>query len=294
MQSGKFDASELIGETIGGTYEVLSFIESGGMSNVFKAKHKFLDRHCVLKIMLPDSQNPTSMTRFKREAKIVSRLNHPNICSVYEYLLDKSGHPVIVMEFLDGIALDRLLDASEFLSPVDSVYISMSILRALGYAHKLDIIHRDIKPGNVMVLGDPDENYDVKLLDFGIAKSLDPKSLSIQLTRTGEVFGTPLYLSPEQCLEQEIDNRSDIYAMGCFLYTILTGSPPFLNPNPVEVMKMHLSNPIDFSETNIAPSLQEVILKATGKKKDDRYQNAEEMFIALSKNEFCRKEISFE
>lgn len=283
------EAVQLVGETIGGVYEIESLIAPGGMSNVYKGKHKHLGKEYAIKVLLKDAtDDPILMARFKREAKLVSKLNHPNICAIIEYLVDSSGIPIIVMEYLDGCSLDITIEHNEFLSPVDTVKICMSICKALSFAHELGVVHRDIKPANVILLGDIDGKYDVKLVDFGIAKTLNHNTMSTKLTRTGEVFGTPLYLSPEQCLDQPIDHRSDIYSLGCMMYTMLSGWPPFIDVNPIEVMKMHLSTPIDFEETPIKRSLAEIIIKATDKKQENRYQSADEFYEALRANEFCR------
>ena len=254
-------------------YELDHLIARGGMAEVYRARDRLLDRPVALKILFPElSIDRTFVERFKREAQAAANLSHPNIVPVFDWGED-SGTYFIVMEYVDGRALSTILKAAGTLPPERAAEIGAAVAAALGYAHKNRVIHRDVKPGNVLIT---DESQ-VKVTDFGIARALNTEE---SLTQTGAVMGTATYFSPEQAEGIGVDARSDIYSLGVVLFEMVTGRPPFTGDTPVAVASKHVRDrPPAPREINpsIPPTFEAIILKAMSKDPAHRYQTAEEL-----------------
>lgn len=277
--------AELIGTRIADHYQILSLVGMGGMSAVYKAKHELLDKIVAIKLLHQHLVTQVgSLKRFQQEAKAVSHLSHPNIVGVHEFGILNEGQPYLIMDYLQGESLaDRLRSQGPI--PADkAVEIFVQICDALAHAHHKGIIHRDMKPSNVMLVKHGESNDFVKLVDFGIAKLMPHAELEGQrLTATGEVFGSPVYMSPEQCMGQPLDVRSDIYSMGCVMYETLCGQPPYIGQNIMETMYMRLSErPAAFvAELRVPPQLEEIIFMTLAQDPVDRHQNMKELLDAL-------------
>ncbi|WP_300681701.1 Stk1 family PASTA domain-containing Ser/Thr kinase [Nocardioides sp.] len=263
---------------LGGRYELDGVVGRGGMAEVYRARDIRLDRIVAIKTLRADlARDQIFQARFRREAQSAASLNHPSIVAVYDTGEDMtSGVPVpyIVMEYVDGRTVRDLLQEGHRLLPERSLEIIDGVLRALDYSHQAGIVHRDIKPGNVMVT----RNGDVKVMDFGIARAMSDAQST--MTQTAAVVGTAQYLSPEQARGEQVDSRSDVYSAGCLLYELLTGRPPFVGDSPVAVAYQHVrENPQPPSDHDAAipAALDAIVLKSLAKRVEDRYQSAAEM-----------------
>jgi beta-lactam-binding protein with PASTA domain/tRNA A-37 threonylcarbamoyl transferase component Bud32 len=254
-------------------YELNHLIARGGMAEVYRAHDRLLDRPVALKVLFPElSVDRSFVERFRREAQAAANLSHPNIVPVFDWGED-SGTYFIVMEFIDGRPLSAILKSAGPLSADRTADIGAHVAAALGYAHKHGVIHRDVKPGNVLIT---DEGQ-VKVTDFGIARAINTEE---SLTQTGAVMGTATYFSPEQAEGIGVDARSDIYSLGVVLFEMVTGRPPFLGDTPVAVASKHVrDHPPAPRELNpsIPPTFEAIILKAMAKDPNNRYATAEEL-----------------
>jgi len=263
---------------LGGRYELDGIVGRGGMAEVFRARDIRLDRIVGVKTLRDDlARDQTFQARFRREAQSAASLNHPSIVAVYDTGEDMVGSvpvPYIVMEFVDGRTLRDLLRDDRRLLPERAAEITDGVLRALDYSHRNGIVHRDIKPGNVMLT----RSGDVKVMDFGIARAVSDAQLT--MTQTAQVIGTAQYLSPEQARGERVDARSDLYSTGCLLYELLTGRPPFTGDSPVAIAYQHVKeDPIPPSQVDpeVPAWADAIVLKAMRKDPADRYQSAGEM-----------------
>jgi eukaryotic-like serine/threonine-protein kinase len=267
------------GHLLGGRYQVGELLGYGGMAEVHRGRDLRLGRDVAIKMLRTDlARDRTFQERFRREAQNAASLNHPAIVAVYDTgeELAQTGEtiPFIVMEFVNGRTLKEVLTAEGRLMPRRALEITADICAALEFSHRHGIIHRDIKPGNVMLT----QTGQVKVMDFGIARAL--ASGATTMTQTSAVIGTAQYLSPEQARGEAVDARSDVYATGCVLYELLTGNPPFMGDNPVSVAYQHVrEDPVPPSERNrdVPPDIDAVVLKALAKNRMNRYQSAAEM-----------------
>ena len=263
---------------LGGRYELGGVVGRGGMAEVYRARDIRLGRIVAVKTLRADlARDPSFQARFRREAQSAASLNHPSIVAVYDTGEDMVGPtpvPYIVMEYVDGRTLRDLLRDGRRLLPERALEITAGVLRALDYSHRNGIVHRDIKPGNVMLT----RAGDVKVMDFGIARAVSDAQAT--MTQTAQVIGTAQYLSPEQARGERVDARSDLYSTGCLLYELLTGRPPFTGDSPVAVAYQHVrENPIPPSRVDpeIPAWADSIVLKAMAKDPGNRYQSAGEM-----------------
>lgn len=270
--------SQLSSGDMVGEYEVLSLLGTGGMGYVYEARHRILNKVYALKTIRADCMNETSWRRMQVEAQAIARMNHPNIVGIHNLSMH-DGRPFYVMDLLKGTSLAEKLKKGPL--PLEqALQIFIEVCCGLTYAHKKGIIHRDIKPGNIILLKSEDASgAKVKIVDFGIAKlagASDPNNQN--LTSAGEIFGSPLYMSPEQCLSERTDARSDIYALGCTLFEALTGHPPFRGKNQVQTMMLHQGEPAPTlaekaAKLSFPEALEQVLAKMLAKKPMERYQN---------------------
>ena len=263
---------------LGGRYELDGIVGRGGMAEVYRARDIRLDRIVAVKTLREDlARDQTFQARFRREAQSAASLNHPSIVAVYDTGEDDTGGshiPYIVMEYVDGRTLRDLLREDRRLLPERALEITDGVLRALDYSHRNGIVHRDIKPGNVMLTRDGK----VKVMDFGIARAVSDAQAT--MTQTAQVIGTAQYLSPEQARGERVDARSDLYSTGCLLYELLTGRPPFLGDSPVAIAYQHVrENPVPPSRVDpeVPQWADAIVLRAMAKDPRDRYQSAAEM-----------------
>lgn len=270
-------------DTIAGRYILESQISQGGMATVWRARDDVLARPVAIKILHPHlSEDEAFLGRFRREALAAARLTHPNIVAIYDTGAQSrsEGQPdlqFIVMELCGGGTLEDLLTANKRLAPERVASIGRTVCDALAYAHKQGIVHRDIKPGNVLVADDGL----LKVGDFGIAKAAFAKS---DITTTGSILGTVTYLSPEQSQGDEPDARSDIYGLGIMLYELTVGRPPFAGETQIATALMHVNDrppPVRSIKAGVPRPLESTIMKALEKDPSDRFQSAEEMAAAL-------------
>ncbi|MGA8114900.1 MAG: Stk1 family PASTA domain-containing Ser/Thr kinase [Actinocatenispora sp.] len=264
---------------LGGRYEVGDLLGYGGMAEVHQGRDLRLGRDVAIKMLRTDlARDATFQTRFRREAQNAASLNHPAIVAVYdtgeEKGTDGEALPYIVMEFVNGRTLKEVLTAEGPLAPRRALEIVADVCGALEFSHRHGIIHRDIKPGNIMLNG----AGQVKVMDFGIARAL--ASTTATMTQTSAVIGTAQYLSPEQARGEAVDARSDVYATGCVLYELVIGAPPFTGDSPVSVAYQHVREdpkPPSERDPDVPADFDAVVLKALAKNPANRYQSAAEM-----------------
>lgn len=283
-----------IPHVLGNRYEVGELIGRGGMAEVHIGYDTRLSRTVAIKVLRSDlATDPTFLARFRREAQSAAALNHPSIVAVYdtgeEHTTSPNGNeislPYIVMEYVKGRTVSKLLNNGDALPINEAVQIVVGVLSALEYSHREGIIHRDIKPGNIMLTTDGK----VKVMDFGIARAVADSAAT--MTQTNSVVGTAQYLSPEQARGEVVDTRSDLYSTGCVLYELLTGRPPFQGDSAVAVAYQHVSEapkPAQSIAPDIPDALDRVVMKSLAKRREDRYQTAAEMradLLAASRGE---------
>jgi serine/threonine protein kinase len=270
-----------VGQAIGGRYEIISCIGSGGMGLVYRVNQVYLKKEFALKTIEKSQLTESAVRRFQQEARTTFSLDHPSIISVYDFGVLGDGSPFLVMEMLHGETLGDCLKRCGSLPVEQAIPIFVQICFGLAYAHEAGIVHRDIKPNNIMLLeGLPlGTEGSVKILDFGIAKLTSHEGGEIQaLTRTGDIFGSPLYMSPEQCSGIKVDHRADIYSLGCVFFEALTGSTPFIGDNALSTMLKHQSEqPPTLREASMGSkfpqALEDIVATMLAKSPDHRYQN---------------------
>ena len=265
-----------IGTMLSGRYEVLKRVGSGGMADVYMAKDHKLNRNVAVKVLKSEYvEDEKFLRKFETEAQAVARLSHPNIVNIYDVGIE-DGINYIVMELAEGITLKEYIRKKGYLTPKETVEISTQIASAISHAHKNHIIHRDIKPQNILV----SDTGIIKVTDFGIAKATSSNTV----TSTATAMGSVHYISPEQAKGRFCDEKSDIYSLGITMYEMVTGHVPFDHENGVTIALMHLQNeitPPSQIRDGIPDSLEKIILKCTMKKPEERYQTADELITDL-------------
>ncbi len=280
------------GDIVGNTYEVIDYIGRGAMGYVYHVRHTGLPKEYALKTLSPDQITETAWLRFQIEAQSIAKMFHPNIITIHNFAVHKAPgrveQPFYVMDLLAGTSLMEELRDNDALSLERALAVFTQAASGIGYAHSKGIIHRDIKPGNVMLLKQPDASgATVKIVDFGIAKLTADSDLAQQhLTSAGEVCGSPLYMSPEQGLGQAVDARSDVYSLGVSFFEALTGDLPFKANSAVDIMLLHQSAPVPklnsiSDDVEFPAVVQQVIEGMMAKDPSVRYQNMQEVVADL-------------
>ncbi len=272
----------------GERYELISLLGQGGMGSVYKVKDRNLDSVFAVKVLRSDlALEQGAVKRFEQEAVAASQLTHPNLVAVYENGVTHDGEPFLVMDYVAGENLSQLMSRDGYLSATRAIEIFIQLSDAIAHAHAKGVIHRDLKPSNVLITKTDNGADFVKIVDFGIAKVLPSSDKdAAALTQTGELFGSPLYMSPEQCLGDRLDLRSDLYSIGCLMYEAVTGKPPFTGSNPIKIIFKHVNEPPPpirkpMSGHDVPAGLEAIILKCLEKSPDNRYQSAPELMHDL-------------
>jgi serine/threonine-protein kinase len=262
----------LVGQVFSNRYRIEREIARGGMAEVYLAIDESLNRQVALKALFPEfAREPSFVERFRREAQAAANLNHPNIVGIYDWG-QEAGTYFIVMEYVEGRSLRDLIRSEGPIEPGRAADITAEIASALAFAHRSGVVHRDVKPGNVLIT----PQGHVKVTDFGIARA----GASDGLTQTGSVMGTATYFSPEQAQGLAVDGRSDVYSLGVVLYELVCGGVPFVADSPVSVAYKHVrEEPVPPSQrnTDVPPALEQIIMSALAKDPDQRYQSADDM-----------------
>jgi serine/threonine protein kinase len=271
------------GSVLADRFVIVEAMSGGAMGKVYKAHHKLMKRSVAIKTLLPQLvASGAALKRFQQEAQALSALSHPNVLSVFDFFIGEDGQPYLVMDFLEGTNLEQVRAKDGALPIERAVHIFSQVCDGMSAAHEAGILHRDIKPSNIMLVRANKDSDFVKVIDFGIAK-LAPSETGGALTATGDVFGTPQFMSPEQCRGKVPDARSDIYSFGCVMYTMLTNSLPFTADDSMQLMYKHVNEaPPPFpAEPAVSRVLQTVVLKAMAKNPDERWQSMDELKDAM-------------
>ena len=267
-----------IGDIAHGRYKLISILGEGGMGTVYRVEQIYLKKEFALKALSAGASSETAWNRFKHEAQAASALDHPNLVKVQDFGLIDERLPFLVMDIAEGSSLSKIIKDKGHLALPTACALFGQVCKGLEYAHSQGVIHRDIKPDNIMISNVDDlEFMVVKIVDFGIAKH-NLGEIESSLTKTGELFGTPSYMSPEQCLGQSVDDRSDIYSVGCVLFEALTGTPPFVAATALATMwKQQNDNPPTLKEGSLgkefSSDLERIVAKMLKKDPRNRYSN---------------------
>ncbi|MFN0247557.1 MAG: serine/threonine protein kinase [Kofleriaceae bacterium] len=275
-----------------GSYRITGQIAVGGMGTVFRAEHTLIGRVAAIKVLHPEmTQSREIVTRFFNEAKATSGIKHPGIVEVFDFGYMQSGHAYLVMEYLEGETLSQRMRARGTMPEGEAAMLMRGVCSALAAAHAKGVVHRDLKPDNIFIVPEPDSPLGerTKILDFGIAK-LTEVGEGNQHTKAGAVMGTPTYMSPEQCRGTgEVDHRADLYSIGCMLYELVIGRPPFTQTGAGELLGAHLFVEPDppSRHGHISPELEALVMRLLDKKVDRRVQSAGELaqlLIGIAQN----------
>ena len=273
----------LIGQVLGGRFQLLEVAGRGAMGTVYLASHTVLPRQFAVKVLKPSlAKSAEFVGRFRREAIAASRIDHPNVVTLFDFGQLDNGPVYLVMEFLKGVGMDEVLGHQRRLPLNRALPILVQLADALDCAHDVQVVHRDLKPQNILLTEKRRRRDVVKILDFGVAKLFGPQENDDRITLQGQIFGTAEYMFPEQAQAQELDGRSDIYSVGCIAYELITGDPPFVGKHPMEVIKAHLKEPAAPPSTKlrdlpVPAALDGLILRCLAKDPDERYQTGAEL-----------------
>ncbi|MBY0356757.1 MAG: serine/threonine protein kinase [Candidatus Obscuribacterales bacterium] len=266
-----------LNQTIADKYAVQSLLGVGGMGVIYRARHDLMQRDVAIKMLKAQyATDETSVKRFTREAVAVGRLRHPHVITTYDHGFTNQGQPYLVMDILQGLSLAQIIKTEGQISSRRLVHIFEQVCDALDHAHQKGVLHRDLKPGNIMLINEPDNPDFVKVVDFGVAQLMAVNDQEQQaLTQAGEICGSPMYMSPEQCLGKPLDRRGDIYSLGVVMYEALTGKVPLLGGSMVETMSKHIhESPPAMNEVrpdlHIPPRLEQLVFKALSKDPNER------------------------
>lgn len=269
---------------LGTRFEVLGKIGEGGMGSVYKAREIKTDQIFAIKVLKDDlAKDAAALKRFEQEAEAARNLDHANLAAVYELEALANGTTYLIMEYVEGRSLDEILKEKERLDGKKALEIFSQVTEALAYAHEKGVIHRDVKPTNIIITDETSANPGVKVVDFGIAKVMPAANRETHnLTKTGDVFGSPNYMSPEQCLGFMLDQRSDIYSLGATIYEALAGKTPFEGDNPIQVVMKQVNEeapplPSDLKSDKTVERLENVVLRCLEKDQESRYQAIAEL-----------------
>ncbi len=261
-------------------YQFLELIGKGGMAAVFKCRDKVEGKNVAIKVLRPElAADKAAVKRFEQEATSAINLNHRNLVKLFSHGNAPSGSPYLVMEYVEGKSLSLILQEERRISPERLLPIIIQVCEALGHAHKKGVVHRDMKPSNIIISRDQNGHEMVHLVDFGIAKVLSrPGETMAELTQSGELIGSPLYMSPEQCEGENLDGRSDIYSLGCVMFQCITGKPPFGGKNVVKIILSHIreTSP-EIEDSTVPQELKEIIEICLRKQADERFQRVEDL-----------------
>lgn len=277
-----------LGTILDDKYELLELIGGGGTGVVYKANHCILNSTVAVKVLFPHMTSKQLMVRrFQQEAKTTAMLSHPNILKVSDFGNGEHGQPFLVMEYLEGESLADLLDENDQLSPALAASIVFQAGTGLLHAHEKGVVHRDIKPSNLMIIGNIYEKFTVKIVDFGLARANQLDEEWAKITVTGDVFGSPMYMSPEQCRGEKVDQRADIYSLGCVFFEAMLGEPPFVGRDPVDTILKQVSPAppsfkISCENEKLVDQLEMVLMRSLAKNKDQRYQTMAEFLADLN------------
>lgn len=277
----------LVGTEIAQKYQLSNLLGKGGMSTVYLA-HTKKGEETAIKVMNSSLlSDQGALARFKREAKTSTSLVHERIVSTFDFGITHDEAPYLVMERIEGKSLEQIMK-TDLIESRRAVYLMQQVAEALEHAHRMNVVHRDIKPSNIMVLIDKNEREAVKIVDFGIAKVLQEGPDFTKLTQTGQIFGTPRYMSPEQCSAAKVDQRADIYAFGCVFYELLYGKPPFDSNDNLHLLYQHVHGEISFPalpqhfDASTADLSLRFLQKLLEKDPDRRFQNFSEALEQLN------------
>lgn len=285
----------LVGQVLAQKYRVVEEIGRGGMSIVYKGHHTVLDRKVAIKMLQAGlAQDETSKKRFEQEARAVAFLQHPNIITLYDTDV-YDNQPYLVMDYLVGDSLTDIIKRDNHVGVARALHIFIQACSALEHAHQKGVIHRDLKSSNIMLVETEGKKDVVKVVDFGIAKLMPSSGKAAQnLTQTGEIFGSPIYMSPEQCRGDILDARSDIYSTGVMMYEALTGQPPLMGETIIDTMNAHVKvMPPPFArvrpDLHIPEALERVVFRCLEKNPEDRFQSMQDLEENL---EYVQKKIA--
>ena len=272
------NADQRVGSILAESYEIIDVVKSGGMGTVYKARQLLINRIVAIKMLHQNMlTNLDALKRFRLEARAVSRLGTPNILTIYDFGVTAEGQPYMVMPYLDGVSLEEVIAKENRLNALRVLDISIQICAGMSHAHLHGVLHRDIKPGNIMLVNEDDRVDFVKIVDFGIAKIMNAfDNPSGAITKAGELHGSPAYMSPEQCHGADLDVRSDIYSLGCLMHAALTGHKLFESDGMLQTMQKQINDmPPRFSdlcpEIEWPPDLECAVLKALAKDPEQRF-----------------------
>jgi eukaryotic-like serine/threonine-protein kinase len=265
--------------------EVLENIGFGGMGVVYKAKNRKTGADLAVKMLLPDqARDHIAVQRLMREGQAMMKLSDPHIAKVFDCGTSSTGIPYMLMEFAPGLPLDKCLVNGGPVSYPECEQVLRQCASAIAHAHRQGIIHRDLKPANIMVNMEDNGGFSVKLLDFGISKFVEDNENAVRLTDTGQVLGTPLYMSPEQVVGEKLDCRADIYALGCVIFEALAGEPPFFATDAYKLLAQHLRDEtpdLTRFRPDIPQGLKRIVERMMEKRREDRYATMDELLKDL-------------